>query len=231
MVKYWKNTMTRIGIEINGVLRDTIGKFKQLYEKHLVEKNEFELESVDKTYELEFSGDTEELIEMNEVTDINDFKYEILSDVTSLELDKHFSFQSREELYSFMYEDYTMELFGHAPSTETMTFNYLNDFYLNLRDTKDIIIFSDEIGKSKPSSLFFLSKFGCLVEKVFFYSNQTKNTIWDNVDILLTSNPDLLFNHPSDKILIKFETDYNKQINSKYTIKSLSEFEELINNL
>jgi hypothetical protein len=119
----------RIGIEINGVLRDTIGKFKQLYEKHLIESND--VESTDKTYEITFSGDTEDVIEMNEVSTITPFKYEILSDVSSLELSNHFSFQSREELYSFMYEDYTMELFGHAPSTETMSFNYLNDLYLN----------------------------------------------------------------------------------------------------
>jgi hypothetical protein len=112
-----------------------------------------------------------------------------------------------------------------------MTFNYLNDFYLNMRDENDIIIFSDEIGKSKPSSLFFLSKFGCLVEKVFFYSNQTKNSIWDNVDILLTSNPDLLLNHPQDKLVIKFNTTYNKHIDSNHQVNSLSEFESLIKNL
>lgn len=218
--------MTKIGIEINGVLRDTIGKFKQLYEQHLIDK--MEIDSTDKTYDLTFSGDTDELIEMNENISNNWFEYKILSDVDSLDLEKHFAFQSKEELFSFMYEDYTMELFGHAPSTETLTFNYLNDLYLNLREENDIIIFSDEIGKSKPSSLFFLSKFGCLIEKVFFYSNQTKNTIWDNVDILLTSNPDLLLNHPSDKIIVKFNTDYNKQVFSKYEVNSLSEFEEII---
>ncbi len=221
--------MTKIGIEINGVLRDTIGKFKQLYEQHLIDK--MEIDSTDKTYDLTFSGDTDELIEMNENISNNWFEYKILSDVDSLNLEKHFAFQSKGELFSFMYEDYTMELFGHAPSTETLTFNYLNDLYLNLREENDIIIFSDEIGKSKPSSLFFLSKFGCLVEKVFFYSNQTKNSIWDNVDILLTSNPDLLLNHPSNKIVVKYNTDYNKQISTNYEINSLSEFEEMVKTL
>ena len=46
----------RIGIEINGVLRDTIEKFKQVYQKHLVDYNDVEV--IDKTYELEFSGET-----------------------------------------------------------------------------------------------------------------------------------------------------------------------------
>ena len=125
-----------------------------------------------------------------------------------------------------MYEDYTMELFGHAPSTEMMTFNLLNDIYYNLRDTHDLIIVSDEIGRSKPSSLFFLSKFGCLVEKIFFYSEITKNNMWNDIDILLTANPSLLLNKPSNKIVIKYITHFNKDIESEYSISSLSEFED-----
>jgi len=216
--------MMRIGIEINGVLRDTIGKFTELYEKHLVGSTEFE--SVDKKYEITFSGDTDEVVEMNEDTNVNRFEYKILSPVTSLDMMNHFAFPSKDELYSFMYEEYTMELFGHSPSTEMMTFNILNDIYHNLRDKYDLIVVSDEIGRSKPSSLFFLSKFGCLLEKVFFYSEVTKNDMWDNVDILLTANPNLLLNKPLNKIVIKYETEFNKDISSEHTIYSLSEFED-----
>ena len=215
--------MKKIGIEINGVLRDTISKFTELYEKHLVDSH-FN-ESTDKTYEIEFSGDTDEVIELNENVEVNNFEYKVLSPVTSLDLRSHFSFPSKDDLYSFMYEEYTMELFGHAPSTEMLSFNLLNDIYYNLRDTYDLMIVSDEIGRSKPSSLFFLSKFGCLVEKVFFYSEITKNNMLDEVDILLTSNPDLLLNKPDNKIIIKFITDYNKNIKSEYEISSLSDLE------
>jgi hypothetical protein len=215
--------MTKIGIEINGVLRDTISKFTELYEKHLVDSH-FN-ESTDKTYEIEFSGDTDEVIELNENVEVNNFEYKVLSPVTSLDLGSHFSFPSKDDLYSFMYEEYTMELFGHAPSTEMLSFNLLNDIYYNLRDTYDLMIVSDEIGRSKPSSLFFLSKFGCLVEKVFFYSEITKNNMLDEVDILLTANPDLLLNKPDNKIIIKFITDYNKNIKSEYEISSLSDLE------
>jgi hypothetical protein len=215
--------MKKIGIEINGVLRDTISKFTELYEKHLVDSH-FN-ESTDKTYEIEFSGDTDEVIELNENVEVNNFEYKVLSPVTSLDLGSHFSFPSKDDLYSFMYEEYTMELFGHAPSTEMLSFNILNDIYYNLRDTYDLMIVSDEIGRSKPSSLFFLSKFGCLVEKVFFYSEITKNDMLNEVDILLTANPDLLLNKPDNKIIIKFITDYNKNIKSEYEISSLSDLE------
>lgn len=216
----------RIGIEINGVLRDTIGKFKQLYDQHMVGKYEFE--SIDKTFNVEFSGDTEEIAKIDENIDVNYFEYKVISDVTSLNLLDHFSFPTKDDLYSFMYEEYTMELFGHAPSTEMTTFNTLNELYYDLRDNYDILIVSDEISKSKPSSLFFLSKFGCLIEKVLFYSEITKNKMFDEIDILLTSNPDLLLNKYENKILIKFETEYNKHISSEFTIKSLSEFEGII---
>jgi len=66
-----------------------------------------------------------------------------------------------------MYEEHPMEIFGHSPSVEMSTMNDLNEFYYEMRDNHDILIVSDEIGKSKPASLFFLSKFGCLVEKVY----------------------------------------------------------------
>jgi hypothetical protein len=212
--------MKKIGIEVNGVLRDTIEKFTQLYQKYLIDNNQNEF--VGQTFKIDISGNTEEIVQPEP------FKYEILSDVTSLDLKSHFSFQSQDELYSFLFEDYTMEIFGHAPSTELSTFNLLNEIYYDLRNDYDLTILSDEIGKSKPATLFFLSKFGCLLEKIVFYSESTKNIIWDEIDILLTANPNLLLNKPVDKVLIKFNTKYNKHINSEYEINSLSEFKGVL---
>jgi hypothetical protein len=211
----------RIGIDVNGVLRDTLEKFDQLYEKHMIEKQPDEV--LGQTYELDMSGNTS-LIE----SDVTPFEYKKISDVTSLNLIDHYSFKSNEELFSFLYEEYAMEVFGHAPSTEMTTFNILNDLYFELRDDNELLIVSNEIGKSKPSTLFFLSKFGCLLEKVLFFSEITKNNMWKEIDVLLTANPDLLLEKPQDKIVIKFETIYNKQIESEYSISSLSEFSEIL---
>ena len=208
----------KIGIEINGVLRDTIGKFTQLYEKHMIE----EKDSDSKTFDIDMSGNTEELVSAEE------FEYKILSDVTSLDLMEHFRFNDENELYSFMYEDFVMQIFGHAGSTETFTFNDLNDIYIKYRDTDELLIISDEIGKSKPSSLFFLSKFGCLLEKIKFYSNSTLNSVWDEVDVLLTSNPNLMVNIPKDKTVVKYKTNYNKDINCDYEIETLKQFNIII---
>ena len=55
--------------------------------------------------------------------------------------------------------------------------------------------------------------------------------MWNEIDILLTSNPNLLLDYPSDKIVVKFETDYNKEIETYYKINSLKQFEETINKI
>jgi hypothetical protein len=104
----------------------------------------------------------------------------------------------------------------------------LNDFYLDFRENNEIIIVSDEIGKSKPATLFFLSKFGCLVENIRFYSEQTKKNMWDTIDILLTANPELLLNVPENKKVIKYQTSYNQEIDTEYQIKSLKELKDKI---
>lgn len=191
----------RIGIELNGVLRNTLDKVEQTYQKFMIDKTDG-------------------------IEDDDTFEYKITKPIDSLEIKNHFSFKDDEELYSFLYEEFPMEIFGHSQSSEYSTFNDLNDVYYNLRDDHDFLIVSDEINKSKPASLFFLSKFGCEFEKVKFYSNITINSMWDEIDVLLTANPALLLNHPSDKILIKYETEYNKNIEWSHTITTIKELED-----
>ena len=98
----------RIAIEINGVLRNTIGKIEQTYQKFLIDRTDG-------------------------IEDEESFKYEMNLPVTSLKLQDHFKFQNDEELYSFLYEEFPMEIFGHSQSSEYNSFNDLNDIYLNLR--------------------------------------------------------------------------------------------------
>jgi len=190
----------KIGIEINGVLRDTLKKISEVYEKWYIENPYRDEES----------------------------KGEIISELNSLEIMKHLKFKDEDELYNFLYKEYTMEIFGHAGSVEYNGMNDLNDFYIDMRDRHDIMVVSDEMGKSKPASLFFLSKFGCLTESIKFYSESTINSLWSSVDVLLTANPNLLLNHSDSVIVIKYETSYNKDIESKHSITTLKELKSKI---
>ena len=119
----------KIAIEVNGVLRDTIKKIEQVYEKFYID---------------------------NVLNEQRDFVYEKVSDITSLKIQDHLKFKNENEVYDFLYTEHCMEIFGHAPSIEYNTFNDLNEFYVYHRDNHDIVIISDEIGQSKPATLFFL---------------------------------------------------------------------------
>jgi hypothetical protein len=81
----------RIGVELNGVLRDTLKKIQQEYEKWYIE-NPFKEES--------------------------EFEYKVISDLTTLKILEHLSFKDEDELYNFLYKEHTMEIFGHAGSVE-----------------------------------------------------------------------------------------------------------------
>jgi hypothetical protein len=192
----------RIGIELNGVLRDTLRKIQQEYEKWYID-NPFR--------------DTED-----------EFEYEVVSDLTSLDIMSHLKFKDEDELYNFLYKEHTMEIFGHAGSVEVSSMMDFNDFYLDMRDKHDILIVSDEMGKSKPASLFFISKFGCLTETVKFYSESTINLMWDSIDILLTANPKLLLEQPENKIVIKYDTIYNSNIKTEHSISNIKELKNKI---
>ena len=52
--------------------------------------------------------------------------------------------------------------------------------------------------------------------------------MWKSVDVLLTANPELLLNKPSKKMVIKYETSFNKNIHTEHTITNLKEFENKI---
>ena len=193
----------RIGIELNGVLRDTLKKIQQEYEKWYIE-NPFKEEGED------------------------EFEYQVISDLTTLNIMNHLKFKNEDELYDFLYKEHTMEIFGHSGSVEISSMTDFNEFYLDIRDNHDVLIVSDEMGKSKPASLFFISKFGCLVETVKFYSESTINFMWDSIDVLLTANPKLLLDHPEGKTIIKFNTIYNSEINNEHSISSIKELKSKI---
>lgn len=188
----------RIAFEVNGVLRDTIKKLESTYEKILIDELEIQEE---------------------------DFQYEIIRPINTEVIRDHFKFKSDEEQYEFMYIENPMTIFGHAPSTEMNTFIYLNQIYTELRNEDEIIVISDEFGKSKPSTLFFLSKFGCEVEEVIFYNNKTIDKIFKTVDVLVTCNTALI-NEYKNWIphIVLFNNEQNSSFEYDKKIYSLEEF-------
>ena len=212
----------RIAFDVNDVLRNTFFKSEQIYRKHYLSENE----------DLEMSKYDEELGEWVSADLVkDDFEYGLNLPIESLNLIEHFKFPNSEDLFNFFYVDFAMEIFGNSPSTSNNTFNVLNDFYKKFRDENEILIISDEIEKSKPATLFFLAKNGCLVEKIKFYSTVTKNTLWDECDLIITANPDIIESSPDNLTIVKYNTSYNKSVKCKYSLSDISEIFDLIKKL
>lgn len=196
----------KIAVDVNGVLRNTLGKAEEVYQKFFIDDY------------IKEEGE-------------EDFEYKLNLPITSLNLLDHFVFPDKESLYDFLYVDFPMNIFGHAPSVKPNSFNVMNEIYEDLRDNHDISIISDEIQKSKPATLFFLSKYGSLVEKIIFYSKITLEDVISNYDLIITSNPDLLMFENSNLIKVKYKTSYNEDIKSDYTIENLEDLKDLYTEL
>jgi len=193
----------RIAIEVDGVLRDTFSKIEQIYQKFFID----ELELVDE-----------------------DFQFEIVRPFDTPDFKNHFKFKTDEEYLSFIYEEFAMQIFGHSPSTHMSSFQDLNEIYRKYKDDFEFVLISEQVGKTKPATLFFISKFGCEIDRIIFYNKLNEEKIWKEFDILLASNPHLL-QESKDKTLIKFETSYNSSIKIDKTISNLKEFEEELKKL
>ena len=186
----------KVGITIDGVIRDFITKFESVYDKyHPVDIDESEEE-------------TEELPER---------------DIKTLDLLEYFEFTGgTKELNEFMYVDAALEIFGHAGEVKLNSVEHLNQLHNIIEDLGHTpIVISKELNNSKPATLFFLSKLSSKINNIIFVRDYDKK--WDHVDILITANPETLKSKTSGKISIKVINEYNKNIDSDYTLVDLKE--------
>ncbi len=208
----------KIAFDLNGVIRDIFLKTEQVYTKFYLEEKDDEVVS-------EYNEDTEK---WEENSSEDSFEYGLNLPVTSMDLINHFKFETPEDLYNFFYVDFPMNIFGHSPSISGNTFNILNDLYVDHRDNNEIYIISDEIGKSKPATLFFLSKYGCLIENIKFYSKSTLGDTFSEFDVIITSNPDFLSKEDSNKKIIKINTTYNQEYEADFILDDISEVNDIL---
>lgn len=180
-----------IAIDLNDVLRDYTGQFKKVYQKH-----------IDSNFEIEDE------------------------DITSSKLIEVFPFESEEEYNKFVYVDYPYELFGRAEAVDQMLPYRFNDWLQNtLRDVDEdkipnvMIVSPMEANLTIQATMAFLAKLPSRVREIYFPIDSS--TVWDKCDILITANPLFLNNVPEDKIAIKINMPYNKDIECKYSFDKM----------
>jgi hypothetical protein len=186
----------RVGITIDGVIRDFITKFESVYDKY----NPLPVEEGE-----------EESVETPE------------RNIKSLDLLEYFDFSGgTKQLNEFMYVESSLEIFGHAGETKLNSVEHLNQLHNLIEDMGHTpIVISKELNNSKPATLFFLSKLSSKVNNIIFVRDFDKK--WDHVDILITANPTTLDTKPRSKVSIKVINHYNKDCESDYTIIDLKE--------
>jgi hypothetical protein len=155
-------------------------------------------------------------------------------DVTNFNLIEFFKFDDIDRMNKFLYLEAPLEIFGHADQMSDGLMNQFNNFIMDIKDDgiHQVEIVSREADKAIPSTLFFLSKTGCRMDRLRFVNTYAEK--WDGIDVLVTANPKALEEKPSGKISVKIKASYNKDIPADYEIDSLIDFikdEELRNKI
>ena len=182
----------RIAIDVNDVLRDFTRQFANMYKK-----------IVDPSFDIEYEN-------INDFDFINIFPfYDNNGNIDTMLFNK------------FKYEDCSFEIYGRAEAMDRMLpseFNlWTQNTMRNFDDEKlpEIIIFSPfEMNLSIQSTLSFLARFGIRTRKIIFPSDSLK--MWEECDIMITANPNLIEATPENKISFKIKTPYNTDVKGTY---------------
>jgi hypothetical protein len=188
-----------IFISIDGVLRNTIQKFDYHYKDAFFD---------------------------SELPD-NSFEYAITEPIENNNLLASYKFQSKEEFENFIFIEYPIEIFGHTGLSYSGVFTELNNIIYNNQEHNFTLIGLDQLGKSKPGTLFFLSRNGFMGNTIKFSTSDNINKLWENCDLWVTDNYDVINTCPNDKIVYKFNTIYNQHFTNKLEISKLTEIKEL----
>ena len=187
----------RIAIDINDVLRDYTRQFANVYKK-------FVNPSFDIAYE---DIDDFDLLNIFPFADENGT------------MDRYF-------LNRFKYEDYAFEIYARADAMDRMLpadFNLWTQNTMRNFDDEvlpEIFVFSPfEMNLSIQSTLSFLARFGIRLREIRFPADSM--SVWDDCDIMITANPNLISNKPEGKTCIKIDAPYNKEAKGDYSFASM----------
>lgn len=232
----------KIGIDINEVLRATWISFdryfyEQFGDEGIPDKPYVYITDFFKHYKWEDTTETTRYLKEPEefaqekFDDINPQFYQV--DENGNTLADSFLFQPNEELklsakevYNrFLYQDFCFEIYGFAMKMYKQLDLHFKNFCIDYGDDIEIIVVSKENFFSIVPTLHFLSLIGSRATKYVF--DESSEEIWDNVDILVTADPEMLSNIPLNKKAIKVMRPFNVDIKSDFEIMEINDLNKL----
>ena len=211
----------KIGISIDGVLRDFLSRVEEVYEKYFLKDEDSEIKIPDYNLEkwLDFPEEEVKQAEMVFNPDFNEDSF-LESEEETAKLENKIEKTTLEE---FLYEKCTLEIFGYANETSTSIVETLNQLIID-NPRHEFILISREGGMAIPSTLFFLAKTKSTCSNIKFVTEYSK--IWDYVDVMVTDHPKIIDKKPNGKVSIIIDKDYNKDFNqNKMRFKTIKEID------
>lgn len=211
----------KIGISIDGVLRDFLGKVGDTYEKYFpTEEDKDPIEVLDYDLEkwLEFPEEENKQGEVEFDPNFEESKF--MEEEQTIEIVKT---KNKVTVDEFLYEKCTLEIFGYANEITASAMETLNNLILE-HPEHEFIILSREGGLAIPSTLFFLSKTKSICPNIKFVTEYSK--VWDYIDVMVTDHPSILKSKPSNKLSVIVDKIYNEKIiQSGLRIKTIKEID------
>lgn len=232
--------MKKLGVNIDGVIRDFHSQFDKQYRKVFIhnpsivgmdeETHTVKLSTQDEEKDLErrILEKERELITMpvDSFELLNHYKFDSKSiTMTKLEATEDVNYNPieltpRENLENFMYETYPMQLFTMAEEYPGATdaLNKIQFMGLN-SGLFEVVLLSTLKGKAVPATYSFLGKTNCRVRKIVFLGSDAEK--WDHCDALVDIMPASFQNKPNGKTSIKINHLFNQWDAADYSYDSI----------
>jgi hypothetical protein len=211
----------KIGLSIDGVLRDLFRKIEDTHEKYFPSEKDEKIEIKDYDFDkwLNFPEEENKQAELEFNPEFNEEKF--LDEEQDLTFNNNINKVTVEE---FLYEKCTLEIFGYAGEENHSIMETLNQIIIE-NPEHEFIIISREIGMSIPSTFFFLSKTKCMCQNIKFVKDY--EDVWSYIDVMITDHPKIITSKPKGKLCVKVEKKFNTlNVQSNVNIKSIKEIDK-----
>ena len=242
--------MKTIGINIDGIIRDSFNKFDSQYRKVFIhnpclvamneedmtirEYTDAEMDEIDRKIE---EKEKEMLtMPMDSADLLNHYKFdqkEIKMTAESVLVHNGEVYEEasqdkivitpEEALSNFMYEDYALQIFGQTEEIGN-AMEIVNKIQAMGLDTGkfDVVLLSTCKRKAVPATYSFLALKNCRVKKLIFVNEDYQK--WNHCDILIDVMPEAIQSKPSNKTIVKINQEFNKWDESDHSYDTIRDF-------
>jgi hypothetical protein len=205
-----------IFISIDGVLRNTLQKFEYHY-------NDYYYDSEPNSKSIDIDKEETEVVTSEE----EGFEYFIIPPIQNDNILNCFKFQNEKEYEYFRFIEFAIEINGHAGLSELNVISTLNKIIRENPEHNFTIVGLDELGRTKPGTLFFLSKNAFVGDNIKFITSEQISDTWKQCDYWFTDNKSIVELCPEGKNVYKYETIYNEHFTIDKQINKLNQIIEI----